>query len=248
MEVPKIRTPLSEVEVAVALRKGHVLALGEPCGRKRLACAWAQVALENRRGQALDQYCIGNVTAGRGWNGDYFVLHVAERVKKVEVDGVDEWKNMDLKFRSYGAQDQPSAQRAAAGAAGYFSLMSGRYVTCMHLFDQGEVEKAAFELGRLNYFTAKPAPYATAMGSLVKYFERVVEPHMPEPTRPEMPAKSKTGIDVVGEGRSILTDADIAAEIAVFQEHFPEFVREVQDDLEAQYRREVIEGKHDHEG
>jgi hypothetical protein len=245
MEVPKVRTPLLEVDVAVALRKGHVLALGEPCGRKRLACAWAQVALENRRGEALDQYCIGNVTAGRGWNGDYFVLHVAERTKKLEIDGEDVWKNMDLKFRSYGAQDQPSSQRAAAGAAGYFSLMSGRYISCLKLFDVGEVEKAAFELGRLNYFTAKPAPYATAMASFVKYFERVIEPHMPEPTRPEQPDKSKIGIDAAGEARSILTDADIAAEIAVFQEHFPEFVRNVLEEEEAQYRREFAQGLHD---
>jgi hypothetical protein len=245
MEVPRIRTPLSEVEVATALRKGHILAFGAPCSPNRLACAWAQVALENRRGLALDQYCVGNVTAGKGWGGDHFVLHVAERVKKLEIDGVDEWKNMDLKFRSYGAIDQSSSQRAALGAAGYFALMGGRYKKCLEFFEELEVSKAAFELGRLNYFTAKPAPYATAMQSFVSYFGKVVEPHMPEPTRPEQPDKTQLGLDAEGVAHSVLTDADIAAEIAVFQTHFPEFVRSVLEDEEAEYRREFAQGKHD---
>lgn len=241
-EVPRIRRPLTELELAIALRSGHGLAFGASPTPKRLAVAWAQCALEHAHGQALDNFCIGNVTASANWTGDHYVLHVAERVKKKERPGdggVDVWKNLDLHFRSYGATDDPMQLRARLGACGYFALLGGRYKSALELFDSGDASKAAYRLGELNYFTASPANYAKAMVGLVSYYERAIEPHLPEETQPTT-SETCTGPDCDGEAHSALIEDDIAATMAKVAASLAEFGRETLDDEEDEYRRNRV--------
>lgn len=241
MEVPRIRQPLTEVELAVALRTGHGLSFGFHPSANRLAVAWAQCALEHAHGQALDNFCIGNVTAGASWEGDHYVLHVAERIKKKERPGdggVDVWKDLDLKFRSYGAPDGPAELRASLGAAGYFSLLAGRYKTALDLFNRGDASKAAYRLGELNYFTADPAKYASAMVGLVTYYQRVVLPKLP-------PDSMETSTDRVipdhdEEARSLLTDADIDTIMANVAASLAALSRETLDEEDAEFRRNRV--------
>ncbi|MFT3774572.1 MAG: peptidoglycan-binding protein [Minicystis sp.] len=156
--VTKTATPLSETELAAALEIGHHVALGESAAQRRIACAWAQIALENDRGRALWNNNMGNITAFGSWKGAYYVIQVAERVRR----NPDVWKQIDMRFRAHAD--------AIAGAADYWKLMSGRYGSSLAYFDAGDAEGAALELSRLGYFTANADPYARAMGSLYREF------------------------------------------------------------------------------
>jgi hypothetical protein len=154
-EVPRVRTPLSEVDLADVLQAGHVAALGSEPSKERLGVAWAQMALEHGRGKYV--YCnnIGNITAG-GWSGPYYVIRVQERVNKA----TNEWKWMDLKFRVHRTPED--------GAADFWRLLAGRYASALPLFDAGDAVGAAMRLGALNYYTAHEEQYARGMAGLYR--------------------------------------------------------------------------------
>lgn len=157
MLVPRVRTPLSEIDLVLALREGHKIAFGTDPNQQRLGVAWAQVALEHARGAALDRFCVGNVTAF-SWPGDYYVLRVDERVSR----NPDKWQTLELKFRAYPT--------AAEGAAGYWRLLAGRYLKALAFFDSGKPGDAAYTLSNLGYYTALPGPYASTMVNLYAEF------------------------------------------------------------------------------
>ncbi|MDI1478913.1 peptidoglycan-binding protein [Polyangium sp. y55x31] len=159
-EVPKVATSLGEEELASVLEQGHHLALDASPSRNRLACAWAQVALENGRGGAVWNNNLGNITAFGSWPGAYYVIRVAERVSR----NPDVWKEIDMRFRAHAD--------AIAGAADYWKVISKRYAAVLPFFDAGDAEGAAFELSRLGYYTAHADRYARAMRSLYQEFLR----------------------------------------------------------------------------
>lgn len=155
-EVPKVATPLTEAQLVDVLRAGHVIAFGAEPSPERLACAWAQNALEHARGRAVYCHNIGNITTGSGWHGSYYVIRVQERIQKAP----DIWREIDMRFR---AHESPKA-----GAADYWSFLSGRYAAVFPLFDAGDAAGAAMRLGALNYYTAHEDQYARSMASLYR--------------------------------------------------------------------------------
>jgi hypothetical protein len=155
-EVPKVPTALSEQQLADVLTEGHVAAFGHGPSHERLACAWAQMALEHARGKAVYCHNIGNITALGGWPGAYYVIRVQERVKR----DPDVWKWMNLKFRAHETPD--------VGAADYWRLMTGRYKSAVARFDAADPAGAALELSRLGYYTARAEHYIKAMVSLYR--------------------------------------------------------------------------------
>lgn len=164
MIVPRVRTPLTELELARCLRDGHVRAFDELPDPDRLGCSWAQCALEHARGRAIDNNCVGNVTAGSTWKGDVYELRVSERVKR----DPDVWKVLTLRFRSHS--------NPIDGAADYWRLLARRFASVLPLFDDGDARGAALRLSELGYYTALSGPYATAMVELLARYRRIVGP------------------------------------------------------------------------
>lgn len=198
-EVQRIRTPLSETELAVALRDAHVLACGGPPSLSRWASMWAQLALEHARGKALDNYCAGNVTAAKSWTGDYYVLACDERVQK----NPDVWKRLELHFRAFGV--------AVAGARSYVELLCGRYARALEQMDRGNPSGAAYVLGQMGYYTAHEQQYANAMSSLEHYAASLLLPGIPVEGQTAYLCDSA---DCDGELRSMLSKEDIEQAIA----------------------------------
>lgn len=167
-EIPKVETPLSEVELACMLREGHVMACGKLPTDARLGCAWAQCALEHGRGKFV--YCnnLGNISAFGAWPGSCYVIRVSERIKR----DPDEWKVIAMKFRAHASP--------ADGAADYWRLLTnGRYAPAAALFDAGNPDGAARKLSELGYYTAKVDPYATAMKRLYGEFTSKILGRLP---------------------------------------------------------------------
>jgi hypothetical protein len=61
---PKTLTPLSDVQLLRILRDSHVEVFGIEPSIRRLAMAWAQVALENGQGKFLWNHNLGNIGPG----------------------------------------------------------------------------------------------------------------------------------------------------------------------------------------
>jgi hypothetical protein len=198
-EVPRVRTPITETDLALALRAGHVIACGGLPSPSRWACLWAQTALEHGRGKALDCYCLGNVTAAPSWPGDHYTLDCNERIKR----NPDVWKMIHLWFRAF--------VDPAPGAASYVRLLSGRYARALAKMDQGDPAGAAFMLSTLNYYTADEGNYSRAMVSLEQRAREVILP--PLATTAET-AVACFAPDCDGELRSLLTADEIAEVVA----------------------------------
>ena len=162
--VPRVATPLSELELARVLRDGHVRAFDARPDEDRLGVSWAQNALEHARGRAV--YCanIGNVTAGASWGGDVYELYVQERVRR----NPDVWQWLTLRFRVH--------TDVRDGAADYWKLLARRFAGVLPLFDEGRAHEAAYRLSVLGYYTALAEPYADAMESLLAWYHRAIGP------------------------------------------------------------------------
>lgn len=153
-EIPKAATPLSEDDLRRVLLDGHKIAFGHEPTPERLACAWAQCALEHARGRAVFNNNIGNVSAFGGWPGHHYVIPCQERVSK----NPDRWELKRMRFRAHATPQE--------GAADYWRLLEKRYASALALFDAGNPRGAALELGRLNYYTAHESTYAASMTGL----------------------------------------------------------------------------------
>lgn len=200
--VARVQTTLTEVELALALRDGHVLACGAPPSASRLSVGWAQCALEHARGRAVYCFNLGNVTAGSRWAGDYYELTCSERVKR----NPDVWQTIDLHFRAH--------QKPADGGADYWRILSGRYIRALAYFDRADAEGAAYLLSQLGYYTALPKPYAAAMASLERYAAIHVAPSVLAAVEPARGVCETPDCD--GELRSYLSpDAMRAIEATV---------------------------------
>lgn len=162
--VPRVATPLSELELALALRNGHLRAFDARPDEDRLGVAWAQCALEHARGRAIYGANIGNVTAGSTWTGDVYELRVQERVHR----DPDTWKWLVLRFRAHADP--------VAGAADYWRLLARRFASVLPLFDEGRAHEAAYRLSVLGYYTALAEPYADAMDELLAWYHRAIGP------------------------------------------------------------------------
>jgi hypothetical protein len=155
-EVPRAETPLTEVELRKALADGHRIAFGSDPTPQRLACAWAQCALEHARGKAI--YCnnIGNVTGFDPWPGKFYSMRCQERVQK----DPDVWKTIEMRFRAHSSP--------AEGAADYWRVIKRNYSAALLMFDAGDPAGAARKLGAMGYYTAHVDRYAAGMASLYR--------------------------------------------------------------------------------
>lgn len=157
-KVDRIRTPLTEIEIADALRVGHDRVLARPddgeAFERRMGVAWAQSMLELGRGRACWCNNFGNVTVPHDWIGDFYELTTDEQVRP------GEWRPLALRYGAFAAPED--------GAENYWLLFveGHRYAPCLSLFDAGDAIGAAHRLHDLGFYTANAEPYARAMNGL----------------------------------------------------------------------------------
>jgi len=151
-EVPRIATPLTELELADAIYVGHLEVNGAYPSAERLLVALAQMSLELARGKAIWNFNLGNVTAGTSWHGDYYTLHVPPPDPPI------------LRFRSHA--------NAFEGAIDYWDLMNRLWPKVLPYMDAGDAANAAVELGQYHFFLANVDSYARGMASLYAEYKR----------------------------------------------------------------------------
>jgi hypothetical protein len=172
-EVPRARTPQTEVDVARLLVQAHQLVFANPPSDQRLSVAWAHIALEHGRGRDIECNNFGNIIMPENALGDFYVLKATERTRKNAKARLDKWEQVNMRFRAY--------RSPLDGAVAYWKLIRDRYTDALSFFDQGNGFLAARRLAESGYMTAEPQPYASAMGSLQQeYFVRV-HPSMRSP-------------------------------------------------------------------
>lgn len=152
MEVIRITTPLTRLEMGQALIAGHRRYFGAVPSAHRLAVAWSQCALEHAAGAKLYNFNLGNVTCGPAWEGDFYVMRVPPPDPPV------------LRFRAF--------ETAELGAQDYWRMLAGHYRPALRLFDEGHAYDAAFLLGQLGYYTARREIYSNAVANYKAWFDR----------------------------------------------------------------------------
>lgn len=155
-EVPRVDTPIGELEMAQVLRNGYLGVYGQVPSWETTGVAWAQCMLESGRGRRMWNHNFGNITAGSRWTGQYYVMKVPPPDPPT------------LKFRSHASFH--------AGAKDYWTMLKSRYGNAVAAFAEGNPTKAAAELKARGYFTAELKPYAAAMAKLYKEFQTRIQP------------------------------------------------------------------------
>jgi hypothetical protein len=148
-----VHTPLTPEELARALHGGHVRRFGAAPSPDRWACAWAHVAHEQARGQAVYSNNLGHVTARSG-AGRVCRRRLRERVSRAP----DRWQVVDVWFPIFDAP--------VDGAAAYWQLLSTSYASFLARCDEGDPRRAARRLADIGYFTGPEDPYIDGLGRL----------------------------------------------------------------------------------
>jgi hypothetical protein len=162
--VPRENTPLTEIEVALALREGHRQMFGSEPNDFRWGVAWAHIALENGRGKETYNNNFGNLGATDAFEGQYYIRFLRERVQR----NPDVWKYLRIKFRSYPTPEE--------GARAYWKVLQDHYGPALVHMDAGQALEAAKKLNAAGYATALLEPYATGVASLYNEFSSRVLP------------------------------------------------------------------------
>lgn len=139
----RVQTPLSRVELMSALREGHQLAFGRQPNERRLAMAWAQVALENGQGKYTYNHNLGNLVSRAASTSTY-------------------WNGGD-RYHPY-----MSFATFAEGAEAYWRVLSRCWIAVSR-FDQGDPTGAAEALKRCRYYEAPVEDYAKGLNRLYSY-------------------------------------------------------------------------------
>lgn len=136
----KVSTPLTETELLVALRDSHEAEYGQKPNAKKLAMAWAQVALENAHGSVMWNHNLGNVGPG----------------------ATHEWYQHSplARYRSF--------KNFIDGGRAYWRVVTW-CKAAIAMFDAGQPVRATENLKRCGYFEADLDPYIKGMTSLYNY-------------------------------------------------------------------------------
>lgn len=134
------RTPITKTELLDVLHDSHERALGEPPSDRVLASGWAQVAIENGRGEHIYNNNLGNIGAPVSGQRHY-------------------------KFGTWRTHRYRSFKTHEDGGVAYW-LTVKKCPAAYTSFKHGAVTEAAHRLKRCNYFGADAHLYAAAMEQL----------------------------------------------------------------------------------
>ena len=134
----RVHTPLTRGQLMVILRRTHDAVFGKAASKKRLAGAWAHVALENGKGRLTFNHNLGNIARTAGSQQYYFTA--------------------DRKYRDFDTFDE--------AAVIYWKTIEGCW-PALHGFDMGDADTAAKGLKRCRYYEADPEVYMTGLKRLL---------------------------------------------------------------------------------
>lgn len=127
--VPIVHTPIGQLELAQVLKNSHYSVFGEFPSDKRLAVAWAQVAIENGQGYQTFNHNLGNINSAK--SRPYYLKHHRFKSHKDFIDGgIDYWKIVHKMCRSSLPAFDAGAPRWAANrlsACGYYGADKTKY-------------------------------------------------------------------------------------------------------------------------
>lgn len=168
-EVPYKLTTLSELQLAEVLREGYKKTFGQDPSAEVLASGWAQVALENARGEKIYNNNFGNLKATEQWvqSGKPFAVKSTG-----EYDSKGKYyTHADAKWQVY--------RTPVEGAAAYWSLLGRKYKTALSWMAAGNPENASQALSKANYYTADVDKYSSGMKSLYRHFMEKLSTQLP---------------------------------------------------------------------
>jgi len=145
----KISTKLSPIQVAETLKETHYLVFKKYPSSTRLAMAWAQIALENGRGDNIYNHNLGNIGSGQKQ------LH---------------YKVARSRFRSFYSSQE--------GGVAYWNLLKERCPIALLSFNWGDINSTSEYLRRCGYYRAEIKHYQNGMRSLYYVALREVIPVM----------------------------------------------------------------------
>jgi len=152
----KVPTPISQTGLLDVLRQSHVDVFGHEPEKKRLAMAWAQVALESGRGRAMWNYNIGNVGPAPSHPQVPYYIHSA----------LTRYRSFDT-FVDGGRAYWKVLRRCR------FSLMA---------FDVGQPVQAAKNLKSCGYYGADVVLYSKGMTGLYNFAMKELITKIPDET------------------------------------------------------------------
>lgn len=131
--VKRVLTPIGKPELAQVLRNGHFAVFGHFPSEKRLATAWAQVAIENRQGLEVYNHNLGNINSGK--LRPYYVKRNRFKAHRDFHDGAkDYWRiirNMCSSSLRYFDRGQPYRAAQGLSACGYYGANKHKYGLAM---------------------------------------------------------------------------------------------------------------------
>lgn len=163
-------TPLDEVAIARVLAEAHERELGQPPSEARLGVAWAHIALENARGEGIENHNFGNLTIWEKEPGAHFVRILRERRPVKRGSTVTRWRWVEMRFRAF---DTP-----VAGARAYWAHLVDKFPGAVERFDFGDAEGAGRKLARLGYASAFSMSYAHSLDNLYDEYRRRIAPQL----------------------------------------------------------------------
>jgi hypothetical protein len=168
--VPRQETPLEEVAIARMLRQGHELELGERPSEERLGVAWAHIALENARGEGIENHNFGNLTIWEKEPGAHFVRILRERRPVTRGSTVTRWRWVEMRFRAF--------ETPVEGARAYWAHLVNKFPGALERFDFGDAKGAGRKLARLGYASAFSMSYASSLDNLYDEYRRRIAPRL----------------------------------------------------------------------
>lgn len=138
---PKKQTILLPSELVDTIKYSHQNIFGKLPSKRRLALAWAQIALENGQGEKIYNYNLGNIGAVK-YQSYYIVA--------------------GSKFRTFNGFEE--------GGETYWKTLRDGCSVVLPIFDSGDVVEAALQLERCGYYRVESDKYIVGMSKLVNKF------------------------------------------------------------------------------
>lgn len=168
--VPRTPTPLDEVAIANVLRQAHELELGSPPTDARLGVAWAHIALENARGEGIENHNFGNLTIWEKEPGAHFVRILRERRPVKRGSTVTRWRWVEMRFRAF--------ETPVEGARAYWAHIDEKFAGALERYDFGDAHGAGLKLARLGYASAFSMRYANSLDNLYDEYRTRIAPQL----------------------------------------------------------------------
>ena len=156
-EVPRMRTPLTAIELRSALILGHRETTGGDIPPARLRASWCMAAVEHAGylarvtpvvvGGAVWCNNIGNIGVGK-WAGDWFALAAEELLASGR-------RVVTQRLRAHSGP--------VDGAADYWAFLLGGYPEAIEAMDRGDLPGVARALKERRYYTALESEYARGL-------------------------------------------------------------------------------------